>query len=333
MAVAFTAAVQAHARGLRHWRVVTWAASAMVSDGSRYAAYDTPTGLTRIFDVKRNRWSLVGRPAGYQTVDVGGGQLLWSGPAVGYSSLSRVILLDLRTLAQHVPVGFDAFPSNEAGTDGAYFQRVGRYGMAGRVVGYHSSSGVLFNWRTGSFAYLTFLPYTRPDELEALDRPGLRMRLCRGVRQQPDPRRHLSIENNIDEYFLPLDYDRPYGLTWAGRHGDRLDLLRCGSVRPTVLSADCGDVNPCGEHQLAAGIATWPEVRQIKRSGRLLFRGIVRAYDVTRRKEWSWHALDSLYPGPKVVHTRDRLFVSTRPARRRDLPYPYVIRVAPLPGR
>jgi hypothetical protein len=292
----------------RTWRLLGQAASPVMSDGARYAAFDTKRGTTRVYDDARHTRFDISRPAGYRLTAIGGGQLLWSTLALAPGGLELPLLFDLTAHASHEPVGFDAFPRSNPVYDEVGFDRVGRWGLSGRVIGYHFEYRVLYNWRTGAFAFAYQLPSPTPDVVEALDKPGLRQRMCSPLRQP-------SVQDGPDFELGPgaeeIGYRHPLGLVWGGPSGRRLELSRCGSRHRRVLSRACPNyMAPCRGSQLGGGLATWVEART-GGSGRVLaFEWRAVSYEIATGHEQRWPQVTSSTPA-RVVHTRRRLFAST----------------------
>jgi hypothetical protein len=288
-----------------------------MTDRYRYAAFDMANGATRVYDTRRRAAYDVGRPAGYRLAAVGGGQLLWAGPGAG--QVPSLLLFDLAARRVHAPAGLDSFPSGNGFYDGVYFDRVGRWGLSGKVYGYHFSYRVRFNWHTGAFAF----GYDGPpaDVTEDLDNPGLLRRVCTPLRLA-----FRAHGKSGTPRAIPFAYDRPYGIAAAGPHGHRLELRRCGSRYRRVLSRTCS--YPC-RFSLGGGVVSWLEHMSVGRRGaNSEWEGRVFAFDIRSGERRSWPPL--MGPStPRVAHTSRHLFVSTVGARglRGDDPFPFTIRV------
>jgi hypothetical protein len=300
------AAACAPARTGRHWQTLSRRASFVVSDGSRYAAYQAVSGETRVIDAKRGTAFEEPTPEGYRVAAVGGGQLLWS-ERLGSGSVQAVILLDLATRRRHVPTGFDAFARDPGTSDQIGFDAVGRFGIAGTASGGPASYRVLYNWRTGAHGFDT----TDPRRVVDLSRESLLTRLCAPLRDKEKA----------------LVYDRPYGLQWV-RSTKRLELSKCGSRHRRVLSTKCR--YPCRGYQLGGGVATWLESRPGAGPGAI--DGRVVANDLSRNETWSWPRVSGSAM-PIVVHTRTSVFVSTLHASGLEGtdPFAYTVRRARIP--
>lgn len=265
----------------------------LAGDGSRYVGWARSDGTTRIVDSRERTTLEVQTPAGCgAVVAIGGGQLAWN---CSSGAGGRAMLLDLRTLAVHEPVGMDEFAESETmGNEyvSAVWTDVGSHWLYGTETIFHSgvfTNTVALDWRTGE---------TRRDEPDGrrvvpdLNRPDLTRRLCDPLRRQKRARRDFDAG---DPPFLDFQYARPFGLSQVARmHGSgeptySAVLGRCGTKRRVRL----GPYSRL-RTQVGAGWVTWTSDRyahaQRLRTG--------------ERLRWKLPVKASV-----VVHTARRLYV------------------------
>jgi hypothetical protein len=237
------------------------------------------------------------------------------------------LLHDLRTGASRVPVGYDSLPGSLGYFESIELYAVGSWGVSGAVTGYRWAFALRLNWRTGAFALdnLEFLP---PGVVEDLNKPGLLTRVCTPLRPRV---KRTDIPLSHTTAYFPLAYDRPYGLTRAGRHGKRLELLRCGSHRVRLLARNCRGF--C-DHQLGGGVATWVETRRVRQGRHYSYRSRAFSHEIRRRRTTAWPVLTAALPAT-IRHTADNLFASTigEKGLLGNDAYPYTVRVARLVAR
>ena len=252
------------------------APSPILSDGSRWAAWEGGPGDLRVIDDHDRVSRDLRTDDGCQPHDVAFGRALLICP---YGSSTRPAVIDLRTGAQLGP------PMERAGRSGWVpgdrWDQLGRYWLFGSIITMRGDRlGYYLNWRTGR--------YVRDD--------GRR-------RDIDDPRQPVAPECDRRSRGKAFIEDRPAMLRRYGGPDRRYLLLsRCGERRPHRLSRCPGG---CPSVSLAGGVVSWAEGA----SG-----DVARAFVISSRRSLSWRvpAFDARHAGvPLVVrHTRRTVFLS-----------------------
>jgi hypothetical protein len=271
------------------------ASGGLVSDGVRWAAYETTPNTTRILDTRKRTTFEVTLPADCPEPGlraIGGGQALWQCTWDG-----EPLLLDIRTRIFHRPPPLAPLPPKPQNYGEAHgsrsFLTVGSHWLLGLET-YSgsdgiSSRGIAFNWRTGDYRY------DEPATARALADPNaaaLGRLLCRPLQR----RRYVPyLDDESGPVFAAYQYERPFGLTEDARYdrpGRSLVLDRCGRHRSRTLATARKGYQSA---QLGARYVTWTSL------------GVVHGLVPRTGRRYRWSVGAPRYIG--AVHTATRVLV------------------------
>jgi hypothetical protein len=312
-----TAGVGHAATATHRWRSGQTSMVPVITDGASVAVWQPDASNTAVWFPRTGRLLQLRTPAGLLPVAIGGGQLLWSAPPSQEQPVSPVVLHDLATGEDHVPVGLDAVQPNAYCNDmsdssSIAISRVGSQGIAGVCETGRGAVDFRLNWRTGAYSVPWETRWT-PRTIEDLDRPGLTRELCRPLTApvlDDDPRRFMSDAGPILVPYdgrLAVTYDQwPLHPESVGRG---LGLQRCGVARHVVLAR-----GPVAQASLGAGRVSWMSIRRMPGQDRVrLADAHVLSPRSGTRATWAPIPLPFRLGGdasPQLAHTAERLFAS-----------------------
>ena len=276
------------------------AVSRLVSDGTRFAAYQPGLGTLRVLDSRTGAWREMPIPAGCDTrfdqggpVAIGGGVALLECGQSGYWPSAQV--LDLGTGAVVGRIGASQLDGRlDSSILDSEWSAVGSTWALLTYSGNHYSGQAAVNWRTGLVRDLG--PASDPGPATSaldLDAPGLFRPLCAPLRRLPwqDP------QWSTDRY-LPLLYEAPFAAGPA-RFDGTLTVRRCGSSVGETISPGALSL------QLGAGLLSF--VPNAFNGGRPAV-----AYDPARRALYRWTGMQQGTLAPlSVAHTAGSVFISS----------------------
>ncbi|HEY4096875.1 MAG TPA: hypothetical protein VGM33_15245 [Baekduia sp.] len=305
------------------------AATTMLTDGDRWAAFEPMRGTTRIIDAQSGRTAQRPDPAGCEggLVAVGGGELLYRcdlpqcpdgatrlsadscfyptptpagrPPTSPYSAATRYVVEDAATGQVRPMAGAERLPAGGSEVAFTSAEHIGARWVEGVSGGYHSTGIFFVDWRTGRVVVPD--PRGGPYAVD-LDQPEVLAQQCPGLTGAQSP---IQQQEFVGTLFFPLRFDAPFALTTDPRSLKPV-LARCGSGRRVTLHGSSPDLyRPTGTVQVAGGVALWAVE---------LPSGAWRIYATrldTRRAQW--HRAVSSVRGPgqgTLAHTSTRLYDS-----------------------
>jgi hypothetical protein len=240
--------------GAIRMKLLGTATSVLLTDGSRWAAYEPVVGTTRLTDTETNQKTDRPDPEGCAggLKAVGGGELLYECadpecpgqeqscrfPPHGLQELPsefesrRYTVADIQGAAQHIVPRTSRVPVGSILADVHFhLQEVGSQWVAGtwesEAPEPHRASGqgVFVNWHTGFTIYedkkpegsgegIEEEPSTSQKEVENLNRVRLMQRLCVPLTRPSDN------EENASSHFAPFGYQPPFGVIGPAEAGD-----------------------------------------------------------------------------------------------------------------
>ena len=236
---------------------------------------------------------------GYGLRAIGGGYLLYScAPTI--AAPQGYVVQSIATGALERPAGLAALPVDDSGSE-PIFRAIGASWLGGTTSTHEGGSFVFdLQWHTG--AQFGFRKRLGVREVEALDEPGLRHRMCAPLRrtQALGP-----YDERVRGVYEPDAYERPWSVSIVPRgvrQIQRVELQRCGSTRVTTLAT----ASRGGFSQLQGGGAIVSWVSSTNKAS------AVHAYSLARRIAVTGPIVDA---GASAVHVGGLLLQSTVAAR------------------
>lgn len=274
--------------------------ASLMSDGLRYVAYRSPTGVESVLDTKTGAHTTItspgcpgvlGQPSGEDTpIGLSGGEIIMSCPATHVLRVRGLAAPGPSREVGYVPAPATTAAQSAAGTQWARFPSC-QYAGAGNV---SCDAEQLFSLASGAAYSSTIRP--EASAYADLDSATLMRPLCAPIRLTHPRLAGSGSYERVEGVESPWVLLRSVGDPSSGA-APRLLAWRCGHSRPIDLGA------VAGRPQIGAGIATWEDTS-----------GFVHAENLstTKRLMWKPHRASHI-----VVHTASMIFVAETGTSRR----------------
>jgi hypothetical protein len=278
----------------------------LVSDGTSAAAYmPTPTTVQVVFATSAPKMleappDCVPASANSDGLRaVGGGYLLYACAPTSAAPQGYVVQ-SIATGALALPTGLARLPIDDSGS-APIFRAIGANWLGGTTAGHEGGSFVFdLQWHTG--VQFGFRKTLGVREVEMLDEPGLRRRMCEPLRRTPALGPYDELVRGVYE---PYAYERPWGVSILPRgvhQIQRVELQHCGSRHVTTLAtASRGGL---GQLQGGGRVVSW-----VSSTGKA---SAVHAYSLARRIAVAGPIVDE---SASALHVGGLLLQSTVSAR------------------
>jgi hypothetical protein len=256
------------------WKRLGEARTPQLETDPRYAAYEDPNGVTRLFDSETNRRTKHRRPiADCPFTNLGGGRIMWACRAYPV----HIAFETIRT-------GRIGQRDLEAGDSAGGAHYIGKYWVKGAV---NDANGNQYEawWRLSDGTRGPEVTGAR--RIDDLDRPGLVRELCSPLQRKPNP--FFGMTGDTRPY-AAYQFDGRFGLT---ADGFQWVLQRCGQKpKPVTLGLNGGELT----------------------AGRIAYfdRGDIVVLDAATRRKTTWSVTDiePTADGAVVRVTANRIFVA-----------------------
>lgn len=234
----------------------------LLTDGTRWAAYEPKAGVTRLIDTKTGHRTDRPDPAGCTggLIAIGGGEMLYrcANPecpneakscfiklATGVETYeyknARFMVEDVITGVQQSVAGEEHFPPSTAGGPG--LEAIGTQWAKGVVETNGGASFFFVNWHTGEVIQEEEEPPSADEAVENLNRVQLLQPLCKPVVR---PSEALQAKK-----FVSTSYEPPFAIIGPSRSDSvSPQLHRCGNRARLFLPGG-------GPVQLGGGVLSW----------------------------------------------------------------------------
>lgn len=304
--------------GSIHMKLLGASTDQLVTDGTRWAAYEPTEGVTRLMDTATGHTVNLVDPEGCAggLAAIGSGEVLYecndpecpgqargckipSPPNEGFGS-RRYVVEDINSGAQHVVPGTNHIPVGYTETT-FMLSEIGAQWVDGdqwTAEHYAHGQGIFVNWHTGQVIYesevptfasgdISAEPISATEDVENLNRPNLLQPLCSPVERPTNEEfGHVKIYGPF-EYESPFAVVGPIGRPAFGLNAPPMpfELERCNSYRHVKLPVGGAQ----SEVQLGGDVLSWmgvyPVVTQLHPRGHAWYGPLYRLTGLPKSSE------------------------------------------------